>query len=267
MLDAIARALVRMLVTRRRLLEWVTADRAENGHADAVERGAPHVAGAGRRAGHRRRWSRSSRPDDCCSRAPSSSCGSSRRRSSTSPDCRSRTATRVLGPERADAVPRGRAPHLAVLRRTGRPRGSLAGARQLSGRPPRRHRAPDVADQHRAAAALDAGGARSRLPQLRGRARSARADVRHAPAHAAVSRPLLQLVRHPDAGAARAGIHLDRRQRQPRRLPADAALRAGVARRVRAAHRRQRARRARGCDQPLRGRGGRAQAAAARRAD
>ena len=34
MLDAIARALVRMLVTRRRLLEWVTADRAENGHAD-----------------------------------------------------------------------------------------------------------------------------------------------------------------------------------------------------------------------------------------
>ena len=34
MLDAIGRALVRMLVTRRRLLEWVTADRAENGHAD-----------------------------------------------------------------------------------------------------------------------------------------------------------------------------------------------------------------------------------------
>ena len=34
MLDAIARATVRMLLTRRRLLEWVTADRAENGHAD-----------------------------------------------------------------------------------------------------------------------------------------------------------------------------------------------------------------------------------------
>ena len=33
MLDAIARATVRMLVTRRRLLEWMTADRAENGHA------------------------------------------------------------------------------------------------------------------------------------------------------------------------------------------------------------------------------------------
>ena len=33
MLDAIGRASVRMLVTRRRLLEWVTADRAENGLA------------------------------------------------------------------------------------------------------------------------------------------------------------------------------------------------------------------------------------------
>ena len=33
MLDAIARATVRMLVTRRRLLEWMTADRADNGHA------------------------------------------------------------------------------------------------------------------------------------------------------------------------------------------------------------------------------------------
>ena len=35
MLDAIARATVRMLVTRRRLLEWVTADRAEHGHVTA----------------------------------------------------------------------------------------------------------------------------------------------------------------------------------------------------------------------------------------
>ena len=33
MLDAIARALVRQLVTRRHLLEWVTADRADNRHA------------------------------------------------------------------------------------------------------------------------------------------------------------------------------------------------------------------------------------------
>ena len=33
MLDAIARALVRQVVTRRHLLEWVTADRADNGHA------------------------------------------------------------------------------------------------------------------------------------------------------------------------------------------------------------------------------------------
>ena len=33
MLDAITRALVRQVVTRRHLLEWVTADRADNGHA------------------------------------------------------------------------------------------------------------------------------------------------------------------------------------------------------------------------------------------
>jgi hypothetical protein len=49
MLDAIGRALVRMLVTRRRLLEWVTADRAERGYGDvwSVVRGmwqAPAVA-------------------------------------------------------------------------------------------------------------------------------------------------------------------------------------------------------------------------------
>ena len=96
MLDAIGRALVRMLVTRRRLLEWVTADRAENGQR-RVDRRAADVAGAGGRAGDRGRWSRSSRPTGCCSRARSSSSGSSRRRSSTSRGCRWRIATSRSG--------------------------------------------------------------------------------------------------------------------------------------------------------------------------
>ncbi len=57
-------------------------------------------------------------------------------------------------------------------------------------------------------------------------------------AHAALPRPLLQLVRHDDARAAAATLRLDGRQRQPRRAPAHAARRAaGHGRRAAAAGR------------------------------
>ena len=49
MLDAIGRALVRMLVTRRRLLEWVTADRAEQPQTSRCRRSCGEMwHGAGR---------------------------------------------------------------------------------------------------------------------------------------------------------------------------------------------------------------------------
>ena len=170
MLDAIGRALVRMLVTRRRLLEWVTADRADERRSDRVDGRAADVAGAGRRAWRSRSSSRSSRPGGCCSRGPILVLWCSRRRSPTSPGCRCAHRETPLDRDRA------RARSGAVARRTWRffeelvgPAGPLADPRQLSGEPPGRHRAPHVADQHRAAAALDAGGVRLRLPQLRRR--------------------------------------------------------------------------------------------------
>ena len=220
---------------------------------DGVERGEADVAGAGRRAGDRR--------GGCGRRARTASA----RQSHPHPvvhlaGARLRLRAAAGAPrddsraERAGAFARSRAAHLAVLRGTGRSRRSLARARQLPGRSSGRHRPPDVTDQHRPAASLDAGGVRPRLSQLRGRPRSARADVRHAPAHAAVSRTLLQLVRHADAGPPRAGVHLHRRQRQPRRLPSHAAGRTDFARRQQTRHRRKRARGSRGCDQPFRGR-------------
>ena len=63
--------------------------------------------------------------------------------------------------------------------------------------------------------------------------------ARHDGTAGALPRPLLQLVRHADAAAAAAALRLDRRQRQPRRPPADAA--AGPARAGRRRHPRRRA--------------------------
>ena len=64
MLDAIGRALVRVLVTRRGLLEWVTADRAATTDASFAHAFCEDVAGAGARRGDRRAgvpWSRLAR--------------------------------------------------------------------------------------------------------------------------------------------------------------------------------------------------------------
>ena len=267
MLDAIARAIVRMLRD--------AAPAARVGHGRPrrerarrrLERRPAHVAGAGGRPRHRRPR-RDRRARATAARRPrSSSCGSSRRRSSTSRDCRWPIATRA-------SASRERTQFREVARRTWRFFDELVG-------PADHYLIPDNYQEdrqdviaHRTSptniglqllstlAARDLG-----YISYARRARSPRADVRHAPAHAALSRPLLQLVRHPDARAARAGLHLDGRQRQPRRLPADAALGPGVARRVRATHRRQRARRARRRDQPLRSRTSTGSSRAAPRAD
>ena len=144
---------------------------------------------------------------------------------------------RPLSRAERDGVPPVARRDLALLRRSRRRRRSLADPRQHPGEPPRADRAPHLADQHRPAAALDAGRLRLRLPHARRPAHPARADLRHAAAHAALPRPLLQLVRHAHARAAGAGLHLDRRQRQPRRLPGHAARRPARARRARAVDR------------------------------
>ena len=76
-----------------------------------------------------------------------------------------------LPPRGARRAARGRAPQLALLRGLRRPRGSLAAAGQFPGGPAARGRAPDLADQCRPLPAL--GGRRAR-PRLDRHARSRR---------------------------------------------------------------------------------------------
>ncbi len=152
-----------------------------------------------------------------------------------------RSATRAspsaAQPRSEGGAAAGRAQDLALLRGAADSGRQLADPGQLSGEPRRRHRAPDLADQHRPPAPDRAGGARLRLSQHHRRRRSAGADLRHAAADATLSRALLQLVRHAHAGPARAAVYLDRRQRQPGRLPPDASLGTRGAHRVEAADR------------------------------
>ena len=177
------------------------------------------------RSGHRD-WHRRAGRDDR-SETPAAGASLDRALAALSGD---RVRHREAAGPRASTARRGgtrdaaedRAQDLAVLRRPPGPGRSLARSRQLPGRSRRARRAPHLADQHRAAAARDARRVRLRVPQLLGRRRSARADVRDAARAAALSRAFLQLVRHADAGAARAGLCLDGGQRQSRRLPPDA---------------------------------------------
>ena len=127
------------------------------------------VAGAGRGGGADAPHPRPGAGATAARQPDPDRCGRSRRRSSTSPRSRCRTARRRRsGTERAAfrAVARR---DLAVLRGSGRSRRQLADSRQLPGEPRRRHRAPDLADQHRPAAAVDARRLRLRLRQLRRR--------------------------------------------------------------------------------------------------
>ena len=88
-----------------------------------------------------------------------------------------------------------------------------------SRRTPRGSRPPDLAHQPGAAPALDSGGPRPRLHRPCAPCCDGCEDVRHARPAGDAPGPLPQLVRHPDAPAAAPGLRLDRRQRQPARLP------------------------------------------------
>ena len=77
--------------------------------------------------------------------------------------------------------------------------------------------AAHVADQHRHGPAVDHGRARSRLSDDRRAAAAARCDADDAGRARTLSRSLPELVRHVDAGAAAPAVRLDGRQRQPRR--------------------------------------------------
>ena len=180
---------------------------------------------AGRRvlARARRRAGRLARPEALPAAAPLLAAWLLRRwspagsasRAAAAPSCRCSEA------ERPPAAPRG-PQDLGLLRGVRRRRGPLAAAGQLPGRAQGR-----VA--HRTSptnigllllstlAAHDLGYlACARLLD------AAREHLRHARPAGALPRPLPQLVRHADAAAAAPGLRLDRGQRQPARLPADA---------------------------------------------
>ncbi len=273
MADAIGRVLFRLLLTRRHLLQWVTADRVVAPRTLPWRPGAD-VAGA-RPGGRRRRHGRGCRArshpaggPDRLRLAAVAGRGLHVQRAAQAPACAARH-------RRSRGAPPRRPEDLALLRGPARSRRQLADSGQLPGQPRRRDRAPDLTHQHRPAAAGDAGGLRHGVSERDGRARPPGADLRDPAAHAALPGPLLQLVRHEDVGAAGAGLHLDRGQRQPRRLSPDTPLGSRRHRGSAADHRSVGARRDRGRRRPLRGgdadggprRRGRAPARAGRRAE
>ena len=204
MLDAIGRTLLRLLVTRRRLLEWVTADRSAHVEASAGDVSARRCAGTPMTPAliaHR-----------CVAliapaRLPLAAADSR----AVVPLAGDRLRDR---PAAASATwPRCRAPSArrsaASARKTWRFFEEFVG-------PGDHWLIPDNIQENRrdlvahrtsptniglqllsTLAAYDFGYVTLRRP-----ARPARADVRHAAAHAALSRPFLQLVRHAHARAA-----------------------------------------------------------------
>ena len=128
----------------------------------------------------------------------------------------------AVEPRRRDAL---RAAPLALLRPLRHRRHPVARARQLPGGPRSSGGDAHVAHQHRAPAPRHRQRPRPRLHHRRGDDPAAGARDALARAHAPVPGPLLQLVRAARPPGARAGVHLDRRQRQLRRAPHRAAPR------------------------------------------
>ena len=230
-LDAIVRTHWRMLVTRRRLLEWTPSseqDRARSHDARAPRSRAMWIApvvavaaGACSVLARLRPRCRSPRRSCCCgSSSPVLAWWLSRPLRAA----RREAARR----EQIDLPAQARAPDLGVLRDVRRRRGSLAAARQLPGRSRRRDRAPHVADQHGPGAARQPGGVRLRLSAGRPAARAHRRNtLRHDGSRSSGYRGhFYNWYDTRTLQPLRAALRLDGRQRQPRRPPADAARRA-----------------------------------------
>ena len=226
MLDAIGRTLARLLVTRRRLLEWVTADR------DVAR---PDV-GAASYPAHvpRPRPPRSSSP-----------CFVAQRRSDPASIGVVRSRLVALSPaiayvtghpaRRRHAPPTARRARSSTLS----PASTWRFFDELVG-PVDNWLVPDNVQENRreriahrtsptniglqllsTLAARDFGYLTTSASSCRGSSRPSR-PCSGLPRYRG---PLLQLVRHDDADAAAAGLHLDGRQRQPRRVLPDALFR------------------------------------------
>ena len=223
MVHAITVTLVRLAITRHRLLEWETAAASADRHGPprlsvfAKEMiASPLIALGGLALVILIRPGRAARSDP--DRRPVGGGAVDR----VLPQPAGADPPGGARPGRPRVPPVGGAQDLALFRHLRRPRGSRAPARQRPARPGPDDRAPHVADQHRDGTARDPRGSRLRVHRHRwldgadsGHAHDHRkpGTLRGAPA---------ELVRHPHAGAAGARLHLDRRQRQPRGCAAGA---------------------------------------------
>ena len=178
MVDAITRTLARLYVTRRNLLEWMTAAQAK----------ATHGLGLVASTARWRAASPSPRVSAVLVLVLKTNAASSPRRSSCCGCCRRSSPGWSAAPARVGRGPApaadrrpppDRPPDLAVLRDVRRSGGPRAAARQLPGRSRPRCRPSHVADQHRPVPAGDRDRARLRLDRHARDGRAPRGDPRH----------------------------------------------------------------------------------------
>ena len=218
MADGIVRTLFRVLISRRRLLEWVPAAQSEAGIdfalggfyrrmrgavALAVVAGGAVVLAQGASACSPLRRSLGAVAVDRLESEPSAA--GVRRRGSRGAGSK--------GP------PFDRPADVSLLRDVRGHRGQPPSARQLPGRSEADRRPPHVADERRALRAVGRRGARFRLDRNGRDGRAARGDLRRRRSPRALPGPPLQLVRDEDPPAARAALCLDGGQREPRGTP------------------------------------------------
>ena len=213
--DAIARTLWRLFVSRRHLLEWTPAAQSYGGKASrspGVRR--PNVGSV------------CPRRDSVASGAPFrawrlADCDAVRRAVADFARCR---ALRQLSSGRREPAKISEAQSLALrqtARRTWRffetfvtADDNMLPPDNFQEDPTSADRPPNLADQHRIVSAFRRLRPRLRLDWHGPDHRTAGSDACDDGSHAALSRPLLQLVRHPRSQGARAQICVLRRQRQ-----------------------------------------------------
>ena len=197
MLDAILRTLTRVYLTRRDLLEWMTAAHAKArhdldlpGYYRSMAGGVAIAVASGVLVLVLRAVEQ---PDRGAVRRPLAALAAGGPMGQ--PDAPRVGRPRALGRRCPDAASR-RPSHLALLRDVRGPGGPRPAARQLPGGAGARRRASDVADQHRHVPALDRHGPGLRVDRHTRDGGATRGDPGDGRPASNAARPPVQLVRH-----------------------------------------------------------------------